>query len=230
MHIVGPGGSISAISHSRDDTERIGAGSQAWLTTIAGNRPCDTSRRKGAALTDTLSPMSRNTKYPWLTRIPYQVLSIRVSDGTYQDHNFVANYAWVRAALDSGRMTFGIVYTDVRPNWSDAADTVRSMIDAGGGLHPRVALISTSNRAATRLATGRAGSTICIGTMLTAPDLPRESLSTPTSLTSATGGARVPPACASSGRAMGRIRPCPRWPATRPGHFAVTHWHEPGQR
>jgi hypothetical protein len=72
---------------------------------------------------------------------PYQVLSIRVCDGTYQDHNFAANYGWMRGALDSGRMTFGIVYTYVRPNWLDNAATVRSMIDAGGGLHPRVALM-----------------------------------------------------------------------------------------
>ena len=45
---------------------------------------------------------------------PYQVLSIRVCDGTYVDHNFATNYAWMRATLDSGRMTFGIVYTYVR--------------------------------------------------------------------------------------------------------------------
>lgn len=72
---------------------------------------------------------------------PYQVLSIRVSDGTYRDHNFASNYRWMRAALDSGRLTFGIVYTYVRPNWSANADTVCSMIDAAGGLHPRVALM-----------------------------------------------------------------------------------------
>jgi hypothetical protein len=38
-------------------------------------------------------------------------------------------------------MTFGIVYTHARPNWLDNANTVRSMIDAGGGLQPRVALM-----------------------------------------------------------------------------------------
>ena len=74
-------------------------------------------------------------------RYPYEVLSIRVSDGTYRDHNFAANYAWMRAALDDGRLTFGIVYTYCRPNWQANADTVRAMIDANGGLHPRVALM-----------------------------------------------------------------------------------------
>jgi hypothetical protein len=38
-------------------------------------------------------------------------------------------------------MTFGIVYTYARPNWLANANTVRTMIDAGGGLHPRVALM-----------------------------------------------------------------------------------------
>jgi hypothetical protein len=72
---------------------------------------------------------------------PYPVLSIRVSDGTYRDHNFADNYAWMHNALNSGRLLFGIVYTYVRPNWQDNASTVRSMIDANGGLHPRVTLM-----------------------------------------------------------------------------------------
>lgn len=72
---------------------------------------------------------------------PYRVLSIRVSDGTYRDHNFARNYAWMRGALDSRRLEFGIVYTYVRPNWLANANTVRAMIDAEGGLHRRVALM-----------------------------------------------------------------------------------------
>jgi hypothetical protein len=79
MHIVGPGGSISAISHSRDDTERIGAGYQAWLTTIAGHRHRDTSRPKRAALADTLFADVSEYQVPVDDSYPYQVLSIRVS-------------------------------------------------------------------------------------------------------------------------------------------------------
>jgi hypothetical protein len=141
MHVVNRGASLSPISHSRDDTERVGSGSQAWLTAISGNKHRDTSRPKRAALTDTLFADVSEYQVPVDDSYPFQVLSIRVSDGTYQDHNFAANYAWMRDALDSGRMTLGIVYTYVRPNWSDTADTVRSMIDAGGGLHPQVALM-----------------------------------------------------------------------------------------
>jgi hypothetical protein len=141
MHVVNRGASLNPISHSRDDTERVGSGSQAWLTAISGNKHRDTSRPKRAALTDTLFADVSEYQVPVDDSYPFQVLSIRVSDGTYQDHNFAANYAWMRDALDSGRMTLGIVYTYVRPNWSDTADTVRSMIDAGGGLHPQVALM-----------------------------------------------------------------------------------------
>jgi hypothetical protein len=72
---------------------------------------------------------------------PFQVLSIRVSDGTYRDHTFAANYAWMRAALSSRRLAFGIVYTYCRANWQANADTVRSMIDGNGGLDPRVTLM-----------------------------------------------------------------------------------------
>ena len=72
---------------------------------------------------------------------PYKLLSIRVSDGTYQDHKFAQNYKWMRNALDTGRLACGIVYTYVRPNWQDNANTVRQMIDANGGLHPKVVLM-----------------------------------------------------------------------------------------
>ncbi|ACC42291.1 conserved hypothetical bacteriophage protein [Mycobacterium marinum M] len=73
---------------------------------------------------------------------PYPVLSIRVSDGSYQDRNFARNYTWMRAALNSGKLTFGIVYTYVRPQtWQSNAATVKQMIDAAGGLHPRIALM-----------------------------------------------------------------------------------------
>lgn len=92
-------------------------------------------------MTDTLFADVSEYQVPVNDSYPYQVLSIRVSDGTYRDHNFARNYAWMRGAIDSGRLTFGIVYTYVRPNWQANADTVRAMIDAEGGLHPRVALM-----------------------------------------------------------------------------------------
>lgn len=38
-------------------------------------------------------------------------------------------------------MTFGIVYTYVRPKWLANANTVRAMINDAGGLHPRVSLM-----------------------------------------------------------------------------------------
>lgn len=92
-------------------------------------------------MTDTLFADVSEYQVPVNDLYPYQVLSIRVCDGTYRDHNFAVNYAWMRDALDTGRMALGIVYTYVRPNWLDNAITVRSMIDAAGGLHPRVALM-----------------------------------------------------------------------------------------
>ncbi len=102
------------------------------------------SRRQRAAvvpLTDTLFADVSEFQPIVDNSYPYRVLSIRVSDGTYRDHHFAANYAWMRNALDSGRLVFGIVYTYCRPNWQANAGTVRTMIDANGGLHPRVALM-----------------------------------------------------------------------------------------
>ncbi|WP_244438384.1 glycoside hydrolase family 25 domain-containing protein [Mycolicibacterium septicum] len=97
--------------------------------------------RSAAVITDTLFADVSEWQRTVDDSYPYQVLSIRVSDGTYRDRNFAANYAWMRDALDTGRLVFGIVYTYCRPNWQANADTVRSMIEANGGLHPRVTLM-----------------------------------------------------------------------------------------
>lgn len=92
--------------------------------------------------TDTLFADVSEFQVPVDDSYPYQVLSIRVCDGTYQDHNFAANYAWMRRAIDKGKLAFGIVYTYVRPaTWQSNAATVKQMIDQAGGLHPRVALM-----------------------------------------------------------------------------------------
>lgn len=95
-----------------------------------------------ATSNDTLFADVSEFQVPVDDTYPYRVLSIRVCDGTYVDKNFATNYAWMRKALDSGALTFGIVYTYVRPAaWQDNANTVQATIDANGGLHPRVALM-----------------------------------------------------------------------------------------
>lgn len=99
------------------------------------------TRKAAAVITDTLFADVSEFQRVVDDSYPYAALSIRVSDGTYRDHHFAANYTWMRAALDSGRLVFGIVYTYCRPNWQANADTVRTMIGANGGLHPRIALM-----------------------------------------------------------------------------------------
>jgi hypothetical protein len=68
---------------------------------------------------------------------PYQVPSIRVCDGTYQDHDFAANYAWMRTALDSGQITFGIVYTYVRSDWLGCPPFGQCNMNSADGLTPQ---------------------------------------------------------------------------------------------
>lgn len=134
MYFADRGGSIS---HTSDDTgPRPATAAVAWAT---GKRVA--AEEDNGTVADTLFADVSEYQVPVNDSYPYQVLSIRISDGTYRDHNFSRNYAWMRSAIDSGRMTFGIVYTYVRPNWQANADTVRAMIDAEGGLHPRVALM-----------------------------------------------------------------------------------------
>ncbi|MFC7752987.1 hypothetical protein [Tsukamurella soli] len=72
---------------------------------------------------------------------PYQILSIRSNDGTYEDHRFAQNYTWMRAALDSGKLTCGIVYCYWRTDIAATFQTMQAQIDANGGLHPKVILM-----------------------------------------------------------------------------------------
>jgi hypothetical protein len=58
------------------------------------------------------------------------VLAIRSNDGTYQDHNFAANYAWAARAVASGQLAFLVVYLVWRPNWQQTVDTHKAMIGA----------------------------------------------------------------------------------------------------
>ena len=69
---------------------------------------------------------------------PFQVLSIRVCDGSYRDRNFPANYKWALRALDSGRLAALIVYVVYRPDWLTTLKTVRDMVDVP---HPRMAVM-----------------------------------------------------------------------------------------
>lgn len=91
---------------------------------------------------DTLFADVSEFQVPVNNSYPYDVLSIRVCDGSYRDGNFEQNYSWMQDALDDDDLVFGIVYTFVRPNnWADNAATVKDMIDANGGLHDRVCIM-----------------------------------------------------------------------------------------
>jgi len=77
---------------------------------------------------------------------PYQVISIRSNDGTYQDHHFAQNYRWCVDAADSGRLACFIVYCYWRSNWQDTAATLINMVNAQGGPHPKmVAMIDVES-------------------------------------------------------------------------------------
>lgn len=93
-------------------------------------------------MTDTLYADVSEFQVPIDDSYPYRVVCIRVDDGTYQDHKFAQNYAWVRKALDDGRLTFAILYTFVRAaTWESNAATFKHCVEASGGLHPRCVIM-----------------------------------------------------------------------------------------
>lgn len=70
---------------------------------------------------------------------PYRVLTIRSNDGTYRDKDWAANYAWCRAAADSGKLAFFIVYFVWRPD--SVRDTLATLKSQIGQPHPRMAIM-----------------------------------------------------------------------------------------
>jgi hypothetical protein len=68
----------------------------------------------------------------------YRVLSIRSNDGTYQDKHWYQNYQWCRRAVDSGRLSFFIVYCVWHPDWQSVFDTLKRLV---GDPHPRMVVM-----------------------------------------------------------------------------------------
>jgi hypothetical protein len=67
---------------------------------------------------------------------PYPVLCIRSNDGDYRDRRWVNNYGWCLRNVDSGQLTFFIVYFVWRPNWQETVETFKSQVrstSADGG-------------------------------------------------------------------------------------------------
>lgn len=92
--------------------------------------------------TDTLFADVSEWQKPVDDSYPYQVLSIRCCDGTYTDRNFPTNYRWMRAALDNRRLTFGIVYSYLRPaTWRANLQTIKQVFKDNGGNHERIAFM-----------------------------------------------------------------------------------------
>lgn len=90
-----------------------------------------------AAPSDTLFADVSYFQAPVDDTYPYQVLSIRSNDGTFQDPNFAHNYQWCAAAADASQLAFFIVYYYWRPGGTGAA-THMQMVAAAGGPHPKM--------------------------------------------------------------------------------------------
>lgn len=168
-------------------------------------------------MTDTLFADVSEYQVPVNNSYPYRVLSIRVCDGTYRDRNFAHNYRWMRSAFDSGRLTFGIVYTYARPNWWANANTVRSMIDAAGGLHPRVALMLDVESGGNPPGDGSSWINRLYWNLADYAGSPVRTSVMPTPTTSSTCGVFARRACASLARVMVPIRTFPdKWRTSTP--------------
>jgi hypothetical protein len=89
-------------------------------------------------MTDSLFADVSEFQVPINDSYPYQIASIRSNDGTYRDRNFAQNYAWCKAAADSGRISCFIVYFYWRSNWDSTVQTHIDMINANGGPHPKM--------------------------------------------------------------------------------------------
>lgn len=94
-------------------------------------------------LTYTLFADVSEFQVPVNDSFPINRLPVRVSDGTCRDHNFARSYSWIRAALDDGRLTIGVVYPYGRPAISQSdAETVQTMFAANRDCKPQVTLMS----------------------------------------------------------------------------------------
>ena len=89
-------------------------------------------------MADTLFADVSEWQPPVDDRYPYPVLSIRSNDGTHEDRNFAANYRWCVKAVEDGRLACFVVYFYWRSNWQDCVLTMKRMVAAQGGPHPKM--------------------------------------------------------------------------------------------
>ncbi len=90
---------------------------------------------------DTLYADVSEFQVPVNDSYPYPVLCFRSNDGTYRDGAFAANYQWAVNAVNSGKLTFFLVYAYWRSNSVQTAQTLIDMVTAAGGPHPKMAVM-----------------------------------------------------------------------------------------
>ena len=73
-----------------------------------------------------------NDQYPW------HFFSFRSNDGTYVDHDFAANLAWTKHAVDQGLLVGFMVYFVYEENWQQTLETFQKVV---GTPHPRMAVM-----------------------------------------------------------------------------------------
>lgn len=69
---------------------------------------------------------------------PYDFISIRSNDGTYQDKHFAYNLALTKHAADTRQLVGFMVYFVWEPNWQDTLATFKAMV---GTPHPEMAVM-----------------------------------------------------------------------------------------
>lgn len=69
---------------------------------------------------------------------PHPILSFRSNDGDFRDPHFAHNYRWAVRQADAGRLVCFVVYFYWRRDWSTCVETLRDMVEAEGGPHPRM--------------------------------------------------------------------------------------------
>lgn len=93
---------------------------------------------RALAATDTLFADISYYQVPVTNAYPYQFLSFRSNDGTYQDPHFASNLAWAKHSADTGILLGFIVYFVYETNWQQTLATFKAMV---GTPHAKMAVM-----------------------------------------------------------------------------------------
>lgn len=131
---TGPHLHLSVMPHEYNPAAKIDP--VAWLGDAV--YPGGRQEQETSTVADTFFADVSYFQVPVDDSYPHPIFSFRSNDGDFRDPHFADNYRWAVRQADADKLACFVVYFYWRRDWSTCVETMREMVEAEGGPHPRM--------------------------------------------------------------------------------------------